>query len=219
MLVLAFDTSTSHLSVALADPSGVLVERDVEAGNRHGELLAPNIEGVLAAAGVARTELSAVAVGTGPGPFTGLRVGIVTAAALADALRIPAYAECSLDLVDRGLEQRETVVMSDARRRRLYWARYSPAGRRIDGPELDLPADLAEGLSADRPLLVGDGAVLYRELFAGFDVVAGHPSARLLTAAVVERAASGAPGDALTPMYLRQPDARPPGAPKQVTPT
>jgi tRNA threonylcarbamoyl adenosine modification protein YeaZ len=221
VLVLAFDTSTPTVSVALADTAEycrVLSERNVHTANQHGELLMPLIHEVLDEAGVTAAGLAAVAVGLGPGPFTGLRVGIATAAALSDALGIRVYAVCSLDLVAYGDGERDYVVMTDARRRRVYWAHYSPTERLLGGPELDTPQSLADRFAGARPLLVGDGAELYRDTFAGFEVVAGHPRASRLAAEVAARVRQGDPSDALEPLYLRRPDARPPGPPKSVMP-
>ena len=99
MLLLAFDTATPAVTVALRGDEGVLAEHTEIDARRHGELLAPGIEKVLADAGCSRTDLTGVAVGVGPGPFTGLRVGLMTARALADALDIPVYGVCTLDIL------------------------------------------------------------------------------------------------------------------------
>ena len=99
VLLLAFDTATPAVTVALRGDEGVLAEHTEVDARRHGELLAPGIEKVLAAAGRARTELTGVAVGVGPGPFTGLRVGLMTARALGDALEIPVHGVCTLDIL------------------------------------------------------------------------------------------------------------------------
>ena len=99
MLLLAFDTATPAVTVALRGDEGVLAEHTEIDARRHGELLAPGIEKVLADAGCSRTDLTGVAVGVGPGPFTGLRVGLMTARALGDALDIPVYGVCTLDIL------------------------------------------------------------------------------------------------------------------------
>ena len=99
VLLLAFDTATPAVTVALRGDEGVLAEHTEIDARRHGELLAPGIEKVLADAGCSRTDLTGVAVGVGPGPFTGLRVGLMTARALADALDIPVYGVCTLDIL------------------------------------------------------------------------------------------------------------------------
>ena len=99
VLLLAFDTATPAVTVALRGDEGVLAEHTEIDARRHGELLAPGIEKVLADAGRTRTELTGVAVGVGPGPFTGLRVGLMTARALSDALDIPVHGVCTLDIL------------------------------------------------------------------------------------------------------------------------
>ncbi len=152
-------------------------------------------------------------VGLGPGPFTGLRVGLVTAATMADALGVPAYGVCSLDAVGEG----DRVVVTDARRKEVYWARYA-GGARVEGPAVERPADLAGRLDAGARL-VGAGAVLHRDAFDGavVDDTAVHPSAPALVRLAADRVLAGAPSEPLTPLYLRRPDAVAPEASKKVT--
>ena len=212
MLILGLDTSTPAVSVALVDADrGQLAESVVVDARRHGELLAEGIAAVLREAGADRRDLDAIAVGLGPGPFTGLRVGVVTAATLSDALQVPAYGTCSLD----GLGDGARVAMTDARRREVYWARYDGAGARVDGPHVSKPADLVTELH-DVPV-VGDGAHVYAELFAGLDVRTEprYPSPVAIAGIVADRL--GEQPAALVPMYLRRPDAEQPGPPKKVT--
>lgn len=216
MLLIAFDTSTPAVTVALHDGAAVVAEWTEVGVNRHGELLMPGVERVLAMVGARPRDLTHVAAGTGPGPFTGLRVGLVTARALGDALDLPVSGVCSLDAVallhkDCG----DLVVMTDARRREVYWARYV-AGRRVAGPSVDRPAEL---VLSPGDVLAGAGAVLYRETFTDHAVRDGHPypeASALATIAAAEIAA-GQPGPA-DPLYLRRPDAVPPAPRKQVTP-
>ena len=213
MLVLGLDTSSPAVSAGLVRVTErgqeVLAERVVVDARRHGELLAQAVQEVVAGA---RPE--AVVVGTGPGPFTGLRVGLMTAAALSDALTVPAYGVCSLDAM---ASDGDCVVVADARRKEVYWARYE-AGRRVEGPEVLRPADLAARLPAG-VLLVGAGAVLHREVFAAFavDEQRLHPSVGALVDRAAPRALTAAASDPLTPLYLRRPDAVEPGASKRVT--
>lgn len=216
MLLLAFDTATPAVTVALADGSTVLAERTVVDARRHGEVLAPGIAGVLAAAGVSRADLTAVAVGVGPGPFTGLRVGLVTARALAAALRVPVHGVCSLDVLAAGSGlSGSLVVATDARRKEVYCARYQSDGglgvQREDGPRVARPADV----TWDGPV-VGAGAALYAEHFPD-GRPPGHPSAATLARLVAYRLAGG--GELLEPLplYLRRPDAAAPGPRKRVT--
>ena len=216
MLVLALDTSSPAVSAALvhvaADACEVVAEHVVVDARRHGELLALGVRTVLA--GRPATELDALVVGLGPGPFTGLRVGLVTAATMADALGLPAYGVCSLDAVGDG----ERVVVTDARRREVYWAGYD-ASARVQGPAVERPAELAARLRGSGARLVGAGAGLHREAFDGLLVDDGfpHPSAPALAHAAADRVLGAAPSEALTPLYLRRPDAVEPQASKRVT--
>jgi len=136
MRLLCLDTSTAAVTVALVEDGAVVRERTEVAFNRHGELLAPAVRTVLAG-----ERFDAVAVGLGPGPFTGLRAGIATAAALADAAGVPVYGACSLDL----LAAPDAVVVQDARRKEVYWAAYDTHGARVDGPHVAAPADVPVG--------------------------------------------------------------------------
>jgi tRNA threonylcarbamoyladenosine biosynthesis protein TsaB len=210
-VLLAFDTATPCVTVALHHEDVVVAERRSEQRMRHGEQLAPLIESVLADAGVARQDLTAIAVGVGPGPFTGLRVGLVTARTLGYVLDLPVYGVCSLDVV--ALEAAPGigtgfVVATDARRKEVYLASYDEQGRRLDGPHVLRPADGA----TDRPV-AGEGAVLYPEAFPDRRDPA-LPSAGWLARAVAEeRAELGDP----EPLYLRRPDAVAPAAPKRVS--
>jgi len=222
MLVLAFDTSTPAVTAAVAsvDPASAgvstLAAAAEVAANHHGELLAPLIDTVLAAAGVLVSDLDAIGVGLGPGPFTGLRVGIATARAMSDALEVPAYGESSLRLLARG----RAGVATDARRKQVYWAITGEAGFEA-GPDLAAPADAAEGFAeAGIRVVAGEGPLLYPEAFAGLVAAPDgtYPQAAFLIERIAGRVCAKAPADPLAPMYLRRPDAQPPGRPKQVTP-
>lgn len=199
-MLLAFDTATPHVTVALHDGERVVATYASPSSMRHGEMLAPGIEQVLAEAGALNTDISAVAVGVGPGPFTGLRVGLVTARAMGFALGIPVYGVCTLDVlaaeaVDAGLD--EFSVATDARRKEVYLASYA-SGARVDGPAVARPADVATVLP-----VVGRGAVLYPEAFP-HAVPPEHPSAAVLCDVVAsERFELLDP----EPLYLRRPDA------------
>jgi tRNA threonylcarbamoyl adenosine modification protein YeaZ len=223
VLVLAFDTSSPAVTVAIVQDDRATRSDLVEiATNRHGELLAPLIRAALDEAGVAPRDLSAIGVGLGPGPFTGLRVGIVTAKAMGDALGIPTYGVCSLDVIAEvhGLEGGPFAVLSDARRKQVYWALYGEAGERLEGPEIGHPGDVADLLRGRTTMLAGAGAALYADVFSGFDITrfGEYPGAIDLGWLVTDRLLAGDPGDDLTPLYLRRPDAQPPGQPKRVTP-
>jgi tRNA threonylcarbamoyl adenosine modification protein YeaZ len=216
---LGFDTATPAVSVALHDGTQVRAEAFAVDARRHGELLAPMIANVMADAGASRGELSAVAVGVGPGPYTGLRVGVVTARVLGSVLGIPVYGVCSLDLIAAatrapGSSGREFLVATDARRKEVYWARYDAAGRRLAGPLVGAASSIpgAAGLAA-----AGNGARLYPEAF-GLLIGPEYPDARTLAGLVARWEPGGAALLAPDPLYLRRPDAREPGPPKRVTP-
>ena len=134
MAVLSIDTSAAVAVAVVSDDGGRLAVRTVDERRRHAERLAPLIEEGLAEAGLTRADLTAVVVGTGPAPFTGLRVGLVTARTLALALGIPVLGVPSLDVLavqavaDLGLAPGdEVLVTTDARRREVYWGRYRVA--------------------------------------------------------------------------------------------
>jgi tRNA threonylcarbamoyl adenosine modification protein YeaZ len=216
VLVLALDTATPMLLAGLArwTPGGgveMLAERAVTSGTRHAELLTPAIRDVLADAGVTLAELDAVVTGLGPGPFTGLRVGIVTAAAIADARGLPVVGVCSLDAVGSGAR----TVVTDARRKEVYWATYDASGARVDGPGVVRP----ESGELTGPF-VGDPAFTGR---LGADVAPAAVTTAGLLRAAADRLADPAlldgptPPGPLVPLYLRRPDATPPTSFKPVT--
>jgi tRNA threonylcarbamoyladenosine biosynthesis protein TsaB len=216
VLLLAFDTATPAVTLALHDGTGVVAEREAVDARRHGELLAAAIEAALADCGASQADLTAIAVGTGPGPYTGLRVGLVTARVLSSALGIPLHGVCTLDVIARsaaaGAAGREFIVTTDARRGELYWARYSPAAERISGPGVSAPAKLPAGYP-----VAGEGPELYPGL-TDEPLLPRYPAAAQLARIVAEREAAGAPALPAEPLYLRKPDARVPGKPKRVTP-
>jgi len=185
----------------------VLAQRRTVDGRAHGELLAPAIQAVLAEAGAKPADLAAIVAGLGPGPFTGLRVGLVTAAAMAQALAIPAYGVCSLDGIGASLPG-VALVATDARRKEVYWAVYDQ-GVRIIGPAVDRPADVPVlARRSGFALVAGEGARLYPDAF-GVPVADEpcYPSPRVLAALAADRIRSGVDGELLRPLYLRRPDA------------
>lgn len=210
-MLLAFDTATPYVTVALHDGDDVVAERVSERPMKHGEQLAPLIEQVLRDRGLVRQDITALAVGVGPGPFTGLRVGLVTARTLAYVLELPVYGVCTLDVLAVEAARtvdRDFVVATDARRKEVYLASYDADGRRLDGPVVDKPAALA----TDAPV-VGEGGTLYPDAFPNA-AGPGRPSAGWLARAVTEELAELRDPE---PLYLRRPDAVAPAAPKPVS--
>ncbi len=264
--MLALDTSTAACAVALAEltasdparagsaaagdpagpgvhvwPRGSVVTVDAR---RHGELLAPSMRAVLDEAGARPSDLAAVVVGAGPGPFTSLRVGMVTAAAFADALDIPVHGVCSLDGIGAATAGAVGVV-TDARRREVYWARYV-GGVRVGDPAVGRPAQVAQTLrELGVGAVTGPGRALYPEPFAGFATIdddvtendatgnsatgnggaagagagtpaGGYPRPELLVGLAGADLLAGRDPSVLAPLYLRRPDATEPHAPKPV---
>jgi tRNA threonylcarbamoyl adenosine modification protein YeaZ len=209
VLVLALDTATPTLVVGLArwsaDGAEVLAERAVPSGTRHAELLTPAIRGVLADAGCTVADVDVLLAGLGPGPFTGLRVGVVTAATLADARGVPAVGVCTLDAIGAGAR----TVITDARRQEVYWATYADDGGRLDGPGVTRPEELA----ADGPF-VGDTRFADR---LGAPVAPAEVTTAGLLRAAAGRLADPSGGGPLVPLYLRRPDATPPTSIKPVS--
>jgi tRNA threonylcarbamoyladenosine biosynthesis protein TsaB len=215
-VLLAFDTATPLVSVALHDGQGVVAERLSVAAMKHGEQLAPLIEAVLAEAGVDRLALTRIAVGTGPGPFTGLRVGLVTARTLGHVLALPVLGVCTLDVIAvevaataPGADLTEGfLVATDARRKEVYAASYDSRGRRVSGPSVGSAAEVA----TQRPV-AGVGPGLSPASFPRA-IAPDRPSAGWLARAVAGELVELTGPD---PMYLRRPDAVAPGPTKRVT--
>ncbi|EME59430.1 tRNA (adenosine(37)-N6)-threonylcarbamoyltransferase complex dimerization subunit type 1 TsaB [Rhodococcus ruber] len=233
MLVLAVDTATPAVTAGLVrvDDRGepgtagieTLAVRVTDNPRAHAEVLTPQILECLSSTGHTPADLDAVVVGVGPGPFTGLRVGMATAAAFGDALGVPVHGVCSLDAiaadvrgadgagsvacgdgsgsVDCGDGAGDLLVVTDARRREVYWARYS-GGARIEGPGVCRPADLkaepSQRIAGSRP-------------HVGLFELPAHPVATPSPAGLVAVAAAdllaGVEPEPLVPLYLRRPDA------------
>ena len=219
MLVLGIDTATPAVTVAVHDGSAVLASACTVDARRHGELLAPTIERVLTEAAVSLGDVDVVAVGVGPGPYTGLRVGVVTGLAIADAIGAAAHGVCTLDVIaaQLGAGQPLTVV-TDARRREVFWASYDEQCTRVAGPAVGRPVDVAATVSGR---VLGSGAAMYANVFGtvpdATDIAdEGYPDAGTLCALV---AANRVELRDARPIYLRRPDTTEPHAPKSVLPT
>ncbi|MFJ9178932.1 tRNA (adenosine(37)-N6)-threonylcarbamoyltransferase complex dimerization subunit type 1 TsaB [Streptomyces sp. NPDC102360] len=220
MLLLALDTATPAVTVALHDGTSVVAESNQVDARRHGELLLPAVDRVLTEAGLRLDAVTGIVVGVGPGPYTGLRVGLMTADTFGLALGVPVYGVCTLD----GLAYEAGdaldgagpfVVATDARRKEVYWARYADARTRVTEAAVDRPADLASDV-AGLPA-VGAGALLYPDTFPD----ARGPqnvSAAALAALAAEKLAAGEELLEPRPLYLRRPDAQVPKNYKVVTP-
>ncbi|MEU1395877.1 tRNA (adenosine(37)-N6)-threonylcarbamoyltransferase complex dimerization subunit type 1 TsaB [Micromonospora zamorensis] len=214
MLVLVVDSSTPAVTAALVEVSADDVvsraHRCTVDARAHGELLAPQVDAVLADADARPRDLSAIVAGLGPGPFTGLRVGLVTAATMGQVLAIPTYGVCSLDAIGYPAASGEPVLAaSDARRKELYWAVYDGAGQRIVGPEVSTPSvAAARARELGATIAVGDGAHRYAEILdLPVRVEPRYPDATVLALLAAERIRAGASSERLTPLYLRRPDA------------
>ena len=222
MLILGIDTATQQVGCAIGGHEGVLASAHSSRGKRHAETLTPAIDFVRRQARIELSEISVVAVDLGPGLFTGLRVGIASAKAIAHALRVPMIGVTSLDLVAFPVRfsNRLIVAALDARRGELYYAFYRqvPGGvQRLSEPEVGSPDDLASEIIArgEESLMVGDGALRYHDRFSGLSKVelAEQTLAYPTATALVQLAHAQAlreqwvnPWD-LEPIYLRSPDA------------
>ncbi|MFF0307266.1 tRNA (adenosine(37)-N6)-threonylcarbamoyltransferase complex dimerization subunit type 1 TsaB [Streptosporangium sp. NPDC004379] len=226
MLVLAFDTATPAVTAALHDGERVLAESTTVDARRHGELLVPTIETVLREAGAALADVTVVVAGAGPGPYTGLRVGLMTAQALAASLGVPAYGVCTLDAVAYGSGLSEPfLVATDARRKEVFWGHYEDMRTRLSGPAVSRPHDLP----GDLPL-VGAGARMYAEVVGASRLADApeYPFAGALASLAAEQLGEPDVREVVEsgthpvlslprPVYLRRPDAQVPAAPKKVT--
>jgi len=204
MNVLAIDTSVG-VSVAILRSSGEVTQSQTVDHGMQGELTADLISKVVIESGLEISEITDVVVGVGPGPFTGLRVGLVTAAVFAHARSIPIHGICSLDAIAFDYPK-PCVVVSDARRKELYWARYD--GIRIGEPQVSKPEVIAAQFPDAK--FVGPGAQLYSDAISGevMELKAGS-LAKLFVSGSAQLVS-------VSPMYLRKPDAVEPTSRKSV---
>lgn len=222
MLVLAVDTSTPAVTAGVvriapgSTPTGdgaagltldsgieTLAQRIVVDARLHAEVLTPNVLECLDQSALTPSDLDAVVVGVGPGPFTGLRVGMATAAAFGDALGLPVHGVCSLDAIAAELvSEPELLVVTDARRREVHWARYR-RGVRVAGPQVCAP-DLVERDGATACA----GSPAHAALFEMTVREVTSPSPRGLVLAAGTALMSGVTPQPLVPLYLRRPDAK-----------
>ncbi len=228
MIILAIDTATDSVSVAVGDGTRVLASSEVVSDRQHCEALAPMISFVCQQADVGFGELGAIAVDIGPGLFTGMRVGIASAKAIAFSLDLPIIGLCSLDVLAAAAPATDSVVVSviDARRHEVYWSIHRTIGDELTqvlkpsvGPVSELVTDVVE--RSQPALFVGNGALRYRdeivESLASSNLGIEFADARFsrpVASTVVPMAHRLAvneqwqTADQLTPLYLRQPDAQ-----------
>ena len=206
MNILTIDTATPAVSAGVvrrAEDGTVqtLAERVTVDARAHAEQLTPNVLGAVADAGLTVADLDAVVIGCGPGPFTGLRVGMASAAAFGHALGVPVHGVCSLDGIGIHTDG-DVLVVTDARRREVDWAHYRD-GVRVDGPSVNAPADVAAVLASSVAAVAGSPE--HAALFAlpRLDVVYPTP------AGLVRAVTDWADPQPLVPLYLRRPDAKP----------
>jgi tRNA threonylcarbamoyl adenosine modification protein YeaZ/ribosomal-protein-alanine acetyltransferase len=200
--ILAIDTATPAVTAGVVDfrdRRSVLAERVTVDAKEHAARITPNVLAALADAGFSVADLNAVVVGCGPGPFTGLRVGMATAVAYGHALGVPVYGVCSLDAIGVGTSG-DTLVVTDARRREVYWARYRD-GVRIAGPGVCAPAGVEVGAAQ-----AVAGSPAHAALFGLPVLDIAYPTPAGLVAMVGDWDVDPPP---LVPLYLRRPDAKP----------
>lgn len=222
MLILGIESATAQVGVAIGGFEGVLASAHSARDRRHAESIAPQIEFVCEQAHVELSEIGVVAVDIGPGLFTGLRVGIASALAVAHGLGVPMIGVSSLDLGAFAVEHSRRLIVPcyDARRGEVFTANYRsvPGGvQRVSEPTVATPDELAAALMAasEDVLMLGDGAERYRELFESISHIefAGtgfqYPSARSLVELAHPKAIREEfvnPSE-IEPLYLRLPDA------------
>ena len=220
MLILGIETATQQVSVALGGHEGVIGLVEIARGRRHAETLVPAIDFLCSQADIGLDEIGLVAVDIGPGLFTGMRVGLATAKALAQALRVPMIGISSLDLLAFPHRRSDRVVVPvvDARKGEVFYAMYRqvPGGLQQVAPPRAAPVDelVADLLArSQETLCVGDGALRYRtEIREGYHCEfadEAHPSAAPLVQLAHARALReewSNPAE-IQPLYLRPPDA------------
>lgn len=223
-MILAIETAVEQVGVAVADHRGVIAHAEVSSDRRHAESLTPMISFVLAQAEAEMSAVSAVAVDIGPGLFTGMRVGIATAQSLAWALDVPVAPVCSLDALAHNVASSDEVVCTalDARRGEVYWCLHHPRATgngftRLSEPVVSSPEDLAVHLAdrAEPVVCVGTGFERHRETFESLVWARlAESSLRFPTATAVAlvgqslvAAEQTVAADAVSPLYLRPPDA------------
>jgi tRNA threonylcarbamoyladenosine biosynthesis protein TsaB len=222
VIVLGIDTSTEQTSIALGTEHEIIGTTRFAGARKHDDVV-PAIERLLAWTGVELSRVGGVAVGIGPGLYTGLRVGVEAAKTLAQVLRVPIVGICSLDVLAFGVQHTSRLVVAviDARRHEVFYGPYRPIPGgvlRVGEYGVATPAALAAELEVEREemLLVGNGAILYRQGFEQMDAHVelapasfAHPWASALVSLAAPRfirEQTDRLAD-LVPLYLRKTDA------------
>lgn len=221
-MILGIETSVENVGVALGDHSGIRATAAISSDRKHAESLTPMIQFVLQQSECTMADVSAIAVDIGPGLFTGMRVGIATAQALAWALDVPVIPVCSLDALACSSKWADVPIAAslDARRGEVYWALYRIRGQelqRVTEPQVTSPDDLAIHIAdrAEEVMCVGTGFKRYAETFDNnpwVRVLSGDnvfPTASAVVALGATALLNGqvVDPDKVEPMYLRAPDA------------
>jgi tRNA threonylcarbamoyladenosine biosynthesis protein TsaB len=220
-MILAFDTATDWLTVAVGEADRIVAELNEEAPKSHLSRLLPAIRALLDTAGVGLPQISQIAVGIGPGSFTGARIGVAVAQGLAHALNVPLVGVSTLDIIAAGVERpadRTVYPVIDAKRRELFAAGYDHRGGRLSDYSVLTAEALADQLkAAGRPVaLAGDALVNYRAAFEGLGDLAifappeqWAPKARVLIRLAEEKIIKGQVGPyfKVLPIYIRLSDA------------
>jgi tRNA threonylcarbamoyladenosine biosynthesis protein TsaB len=218
--IVGFDTSTAATSACVLRADGqafeyVPPEERLHEPPGHSRELLPAVAKLMDEAGVGWGDVDAVAVGTGPGTFTGLRIGVATARALATAARVPVHAVPSLAALAQPIEAAHKLPLIDARRGELFAALYDD-DREVVEPVAARPEQLADRLGRDLAgvTAAGDGSLKFREILeaAGIRVAPAGSGLHVVRGLHVCRLAARVPGErpeSVLPTYIREPDAEP----------
>lgn len=212
-LVLAIESATSCVGCALGTPAGVLASTHSTRGRHHAESLAPQIQQVVAEAGAVIADIEMIAVDVGPGLYTGLRVGITTARAMAHTLSVPMLAVTSVEAIAHANRNSGALTVAiDARRGEVFHSTFvfDSTGAMTGSEPGVATADQVD--TRESTIVVGDGALVYAESFARLgltvDVDAVHlPMPEAVLELAVSRLDKAVDPTAIEPLYLRRPDA------------
>ncbi|NNF52972.1 MAG: tRNA (adenosine(37)-N6)-threonylcarbamoyltransferase complex dimerization subunit type 1 TsaB [Acidimicrobiales bacterium] len=212
MITLAITSSTALVGVAIANVGngGLLAERSILTDRRHAEEITPMLAAAVAEAGLSIADIERIVVDVGPGRYTGMRVGIATAKALAFALGVPVASITSLDLIARAARELTChdgpiFAVVDARRDQVFAQEADEAGL-VGEPLVLSPSELADRLPS-HALLVGDGADRYVAQFETVATVRRNVGPSIAIGALLPAGYPSGPGRLVAPVYMREPDA------------